>query len=290
MGANIWFDDIKSSTGYLTNSLNSTITSSLQNRYFQYRTILSQNNAFAPSIGLNTVTLNYSSNSSPTTPSLDLPIYNATNQGLYPTLKITSTDSDSDYIRYKITLCLDQAMLTGCQVFDQTNSQASWSGQNTQNNTAYSTNTQASFTLLSPLISNTTYYWKSIAIDPNGSNSWSTTQNTPNQFTTGNFPTIDSGCLLEKSPLNASINVKWADQSSNEDGFAIERKIDSGTYTSLTTAAANTTNYVDATTSSGHTYQYRIAPYIGSNYNIWCETPTLNLQTGTIKYEGIIFH
>jgi hypothetical protein len=282
-GANIWLDDIKSSTGYLNNSVGSTIVSSTLNRYFQYRVILTQNNYSAPSSALNSITLDYSSNTSPTTPTLDLPSNGASNQGLYPTLKTTSTDAESDYLRYKITLCSNPNMVTSCQIFDQTVSQVGWSG-------TYITNTPVSFTLISPLLPNTTYYWKSIAIDPAGSNTWSSTQSNPYQFTTGNFPSIDTGCLLEKSPLNNSINIKWSDQSNNEDGFAIERKIDGGSYSSLTNTAANTTNYLDSTTSSGHTYQYRIAPYTGSNYNIWCETPLLNLQTGTIKYEGIIFH
>lgn len=126
------------------------------------------------------------SNSSPTTPSLDTPTDTATNQSLTPALLTTTTDTDSDYLRYKIELCENVGMTTNCQTFDQTSSQTGWSGQNTQSNTAYSSGTQASYTIQSSLTANLTYHWRSYALDPGGSNSWSSTQGTPYSFTTQN--------------------------------------------------------------------------------------------------------
>jgi hypothetical protein len=66
-GANVWIDDFKSGGPYLTNPLGSTITSSTGNRYFQYRAILSSNDA-AVSPSLTSVTLDYESNQEPTAP------------------------------------------------------------------------------------------------------------------------------------------------------------------------------------------------------------------------------
>ncbi|TXH01679.1 MAG: hypothetical protein E6R05_05375 [Candidatus Moraniibacteriota bacterium] len=127
------------------------------------------------------------SNSAPSTPTLDSPTDTATNQSLTPALLTTATDSNSDYLRYKIELCTNVGMTTGCQTFDQTSSQTGWSGQNTQTSTAYTSGTQATYTIQSALSASTTYYWRSYAIDPGGTNTWSSTQ-TPKSFTTTTAP------------------------------------------------------------------------------------------------------
>lgn len=127
-------------------------------------------------------------NSAPATPSLDTPANSATNQSLTPALKTTTTDADSDYLRYKIELCTNVGMSAGCQTFDQTSSQTGWSGQNTQSSTAYTSGTQATYTVQSALATATTYYWRSYGIDPGGTNSWSSTQGSPYSFTTTTAP------------------------------------------------------------------------------------------------------
>lgn len=273
VGANIWIDDFKHSTGYLSNSTGSSISSSVLNRYFQYRLILSQNDNFAPSVGVNTVTLSYNNNQAPSTPTLNSPSDAATNQSLYPTLKTTGTDPNSDNLQYKITLCSNALMTTNCQIFDQTISNTGWSGQNV-GTSAFSSGTQASYTLQNPLIAGQIYYWKSMAIDPTGSNTWGSTQSTPYSFTVLNMPT---NCLLQKSNNNSSINVIWNTDSIST--LTIEKNTDSAGFTSLTNLSIGTSSYLDTNVSSGHTYKYRIAYYTaGPIIGNWCETPTLNLQ------------
>ncbi|TXH02006.1 MAG: hypothetical protein E6P95_00755 [Candidatus Moraniibacteriota bacterium] len=136
-------------------------------------------------------------NVAPTTPTLDSPSNSATNQSLTPALLTTTTDTSSDYLRYKIELCTNVGMTTGCQTFDQTSSQTGWSGQNTQTSTAYTSGTQATYTIQSALTANTTYYWRSYAIDPAGTNTWSTTQGTPYSFTTTTAPSAPSAPYTE---------------------------------------------------------------------------------------------
>lgn len=137
---------------------------------------------------------NILTNTLPSTPSLDLPSDTATNQLLSTVLKTTTTDTDSDYLRYKIQLCTDVGMSANCQTFDQTSSQVGWTGQDTQTSSAYTSGTQATYTLQTPLSNSTTYYWRSYAKDPAGSNTWSATQGTPYSFTTheGTAPSISS--------------------------------------------------------------------------------------------------
>jgi len=181
-GANIWLDDFRSSTGYLVNALGSTITSSAGNRYAQYRAIISQNNLSSFSPTLTSLTMNYTSNSAPNTPSLDIPTDGSTVYDLTPIFRTTATDPNSNFMQYKIVLCTTSMMTTGCQTFDQSTSQTGWSEQNANGGTAYTG--QGAYTVQTSLNPNTTYYWKTSAIDPTGSNTWGATQATPYSFTT----------------------------------------------------------------------------------------------------------
>jgi len=136
-------------------------------------------------------------NKKPNTPTLDAPADTATNQSLTPALQTTATDDDSDYLRYKIELCTNEAMTDDCQTFDQTSTQTGWSGQDAESTTAYASGTQATYTVQTALDDSTTYYWRSYAIDPGGSNIWSDTQASVYSFTTSYPPTDPTGLLAE---------------------------------------------------------------------------------------------
>lgn len=94
-------------------------------------------------------------------------------------------------------------------------------------------------------------------------------------------------CLLEKSINNSFLNIKWTDTNTNEDGYEVQRKVDGGSYTILTTLGTNTTGYTDSTVSTGHTYQYKITPFATEYYGDWCETSTLNLQNSSLQFNGL---
>lgn len=140
-----------------------------------------------------------SGNTPPNVPSLDEPTNTATDVGLTPMLKTTATDIDDDRLRYKIELCENEAMTSNCQTFDQTVSQTGWSLSR------YDSDQQAIYTIQSSLGTSTTYYWRSYAIDQDGSNTWSSTQGTPYSFTTTANSGIDlhiEGLKLEGLVIN----------------------------------------------------------------------------------------
>jgi alpha-tubulin suppressor-like RCC1 family protein len=72
------------------------------------------------------------------------------------------------------------------------------------------------------------------------------------------------------APLNLSaiavsgseVNLSWADNSNNEDGFEIWRSVDGITYTLLSTLNAGTISYSDFGLSSGTTYYYRVRAFM----------------------------
>lgn len=404
MGANVWLDDIKSSGGYLSNPLGSTITSATGNQYFQYRAIFSQNNSVAPSVSLNTVSLDYISNYNPTAPatpyaegvtnptgildttpefsavhndadsdsanyyeievntssdftgtvmwdsgqqsmtttasgvrspnisyagatltlngttyywrirfwdtaglvspwsatqnfsmnqkpnipSLDSPSDDATNQSLTPILQTTASDNNDDDLRYKIELCIDETMTTGCKTFDQTSVATGWS------TTPYASEAQATYTIqaVDALDEDTTYYWRSYAIDPAGTNVWSDTQTTPYSFTTIIVLAFSpaSNCAAQLSADRTQMLLTWTDNADNENYYEVQRSVDGAAWAVLQSSlAANTANLADSSIASGHTYRYRIAPYItsGPTYASWCETNTLSLGTGRFSIQGV---
>lgn len=283
-GRNIWLDNLKMGTDYLTTPLGSTINSSTGYKYFQYRTIFHSGDE-AVSASMNAVSLQYTVNTAPNTPTLNSPTNVATGVSRTPTFYTTATDANSDHLQYKITLCTDSNMTQNCQTFDQTQSQTGWTGQNADSGTAYNSSTQGIYTLSTPLTYWTTYYWKSTAIDPDGINTWSGTQTTPFSFTT--IP-IEPATNCKVTRVGTANVVEWTDNASIEVGYAIQRNVNNGGWTNLNMGlAANTTSYNDTPVQNNTTYQYRVAPYLsGPQYTAWCQTSTQNISVGTLRFEG----
>ena len=173
-------------------------------------------------------------NGAPGTPTLDSPADGATGVSATPALLTTASDTESDYLRYKIELCTDVSMTTACQTFNQVSSQTGWSNQNSQTSTAYTSGSQATYTIQSALSYGTTYYWRSYAIDPGGANTFSSTQ-TPHSFTTLAVPTAPSS-LSGSAASTTSITWSFTDNASNEDGFIVQT---TGGATMCTVASAS---------------------------------------------------
>lgn len=180
-GKEFYIDNMRSATDYLTDPTGSTITSSTDNRYLQYRIINTSTDSNVSS-QLSSLTLDYQNNTPPNIPTYISPSNNITGLTLPVSLVTSSTDAESDYLRYMIIICENPEMDINCVTADQTDSQTGWSGQNAESNTAYTSGSSATYTT-SNLNYGQTYFWKSYAIDPDGIGSWSSTQTTPYSFT-----------------------------------------------------------------------------------------------------------
>lgn len=69
-------------------------------------------------------------------------------------------------------------------------------------------------------------------------------------------PTSLNGTLV-----NSQVTLTWVDNATNETGYKIERKLSSGVYSLISTVAANTTTYTDASVATGQSYTYRVYSY-----------------------------
>jgi hypothetical protein len=177
-------------------------------------------------------------------------------------------------------------MSYNCQTHDQTISQAGWSDQDADSGLAYASLTQAVYTVQTPLLPGNDYFWKTYAIDPMGTNTWSTTHAAPFSFTTIPAPSNPAACTSAKTNDNASITLNWVDNSTTEDGYQIWKVTDGGTLVHITPdLAANVLTYTDTSVTNGHSYGYMIRSfqYDGSNtiYSDWCPTATTNTSLGS---------
>ena len=60
----------------------------------------------------------------------------------------------------------------------------------------------------------------------------------------------------------AQLTLTWTDNSTNEDGFKIERKIGTtGTYAQIAVTGASVTSYTDSNVADGTTYCYRLLAF-----------------------------
>ncbi|NDP22002.1 MAG: PQQ-binding-like beta-propeller repeat protein [Paludibacter sp.] len=66
------------------------------------------------------------------------------------------------------------------------------------------------------------------------------------------------------SPSNSPISIEWTDNATNEAGYYIERKTNSGNFNNIATVGANITQYVDNATMLDSVYTYRVCAYLGS--------------------------
>ena len=102
--------------------------------------------------------------------------------------------------------------------------------------------------------------------------------------------------LLNSNPIsNSQINISWTDNSTNEDGFKIERKTtSSGTYLEIAQVGANVNSYNNTGLSGGTQYCYRVRSYNGAGNSAYsneaCNTTLpdapsapLNLVANTIQ-------
>jgi hypothetical protein len=78
--------------------------------------------------------------------------------------------------------------------------------------------------------------------------------------------------LVAKAYSSTQINLAWADNSTNETGFAIEWSSDGHTFTPLATVGENVTGYAATGLSPSKTYFFRVRAVSGSRFSAYSNT------------------
>ncbi len=99
------------------------------------------------------------------------------------------------------------------------------------------------------------YFYRVRAFNVTGNSNYS---NEVNAFTLPDPPMAPSN-LAATTASNTTINLSWIDNSNNEDGFKIERRLNTAvTYTEIATVGANATSFSNSALTPNTAYSYRV--------------------------------
>ncbi|WNJ20200.1 Ig-like domain-containing protein [Pontibacter sp. G13] len=86
--------------------------------------------------------------------------------------------------------------------------------------------------------------------------------------------------LTANAISSTTIDLSWTDNSTGEDGFAIERRQGSGSWAQIATVASGVTSYSHAGLSASTSYDFRVRAYIGTDYSSYSNTASATTQSG----------
>jgi hypothetical protein len=131
---------------------------------------------------------------------------------------------------------------------------------------------------------NSTYFYRVRALNPSGYSPYSNTASA----TTASEQAKGAGSAsapAAPSSLNASssspsrVELTWADNSGNEDGFALERSLDGGSsWQEIATTARNQSSYLDSGLAASSTYHYRVRAYNSAGHSPYSNTASATTQ------------
>ena len=86
---------------------------------------------------------------------------------------------------------------------------------------------------------------------------------------------------LDASPNGLSIDVTWTDRSAREDGYEIERRVDTGSYSLLATTGRSVDSYTDTNVTLGPVYSYRVRATNDVGASEWAGPASTSLDEDT---------
>jgi titin len=133
------------------------------------------------------------------------------------------------------------------------------------------------------LTASTLYYYRVFAYNTAGNSA--SPSNTASATTLAPpVPNAPSG-LTATATSTSQINLTWVDNSSNEDGFKIERSTDGVFFTQIATAAVNATTYSNTGLTASTLYYYRVFAYNASGNST---SPSNTASTTTLGPTALI--
>lgn len=113
------------------------------------------------------------------------------------------------------------------------------------------------------LSSNTRYYYRVAAKNAGGTSAYSDVVSAQTLVTS----IVAPGNLAYTQPSPMSIRLTWVDNSSDEDGFELERAVGEGSFVLWRSLSANAASSDEAGLSEGEIYSYRVKARKGQEYS-----------------------
>ncbi len=90
------------------------------------------------------------------------------------------------------------------------------------------------------------------------------------------------------SSKDSTALITWKDDSHNEEGYKIQRKMDNGSWKTIKKIETkNRKNWTDTNLENGHTYAYRVRVYDGSDHTKWSKAVQCTLHKNNTQYPVI---
>jgi hypothetical protein len=84
--------------------------------------------------------------------------------------------------------------------------------------------------------------------------------------------------LIATQTSNSLVELLWTDNSSNEEGFIVERSIDDSVFVLLDTIAPNITSFLDSSIDFGAVHHYRILAFNNNGSSVYSDTVSINVD------------
>jgi hypothetical protein len=112
-----------------------------------------------------------------------------------------------------------------------------------------------------------TYYYRIYAYNSAGNSSYSNESSATTFGSSPSAPAAPTELTAQASSIYL-VELRWRDNSTDEEGFKIERKDSAdGTYVEIATTLANVESYLDESVSPGTTYYYRVCAFSSGLYS-----------------------
>lgn len=121
----------------------------------------------------------------------------------------------------------------------------------------------------------TTYYFKVVSYNSNGT---SADSNVASVTTPALAKPAAPTTLAATAVSTSQINLTWADVSTNEDGFRVERSTNGTTFSALTNVGINATSFSDTGLTASTKYYYRVLSYNAGGNSAYTATASATTQ------------
>ncbi len=103
-----------------------------------------------------------------------------------------------------------------------------------------------------------------------------------NTAVVGQQPPLAPSSLAASPNSSTRIDLSWQDNSGDEIGFRVERRLPGGSWAQIGTTSANVNTYADSTVVAGTTYEYRVrAAGNGSTFSTYSNATSATTPGGT---------